>query len=57
MARIRRRAYPVVHDERLTEMVNDPKYGRSGNARGKRNTGSKGQSSKSQQLPNKPRRG
>ena len=50
MARTRRRAYPA-------EPLTDTKYGKRGNARGKRSTGSKGQSSKSQQLPNKPRRG
>jgi hypothetical protein len=55
MARIRRRAYPRF-DASPPALV-ESKYGRNGNARGKRNTGSKGQSSKSQQLPNKPRRG
>jgi hypothetical protein len=46
--KIRRRAYP----EKPI-----PNAGKRGNARGKSNRGSKGQSGKGQQLPNKPRRG
>lgn len=38
MARTRRRAYPA------NPVLTDQKYGRRGNARGKRHDGSKGQS-------------
>ena len=54
MARTRRRAYPR---QSTTEERPDRKFGARGNARGKRHTGSKGQSGKGAQLPNKPRRG
>jgi hypothetical protein len=50
MPKIRRRAYPHNRPAR-------PDAGRRGNARGKSSSGSKGQSGKGQQLPNKPRRG
>lgn len=51
---IRRRAFPATSE--TTELRGDPKYGRRGNARGKSHSGSKGQSGKGAQLPNKPRR-